>query len=314
MVIYECNKNIYHKKLNNMLSVTQSREVNRTNRLAVFLEGNASIYSTYAPFAKAATNFFTNRTALATLAKDKEASGTAETRTKAQLKAALARGLSDICSLAHAYAVDENDNNLLLKTDVSERDIILMKDADVLPFTKATLALFTPTLMADTTFITYEITPAAIAAVLADATAFNSKIGVASVVDAGASNANTQLNNVIKLIRGNITQMERLLVRFKTSHPAFVTGFGQNSVVENTGVRHSGIEGKVNVGGVAAVGAVVSIVGTTKTDTTDATGSYSIISVKPGTYQVQAIVAGKPAITKTEQISRGHIDELNFEF
>jgi hypothetical protein len=142
-----------------MLSVTQSREMNRVNRLAVFLESNATIYSSYAPFAKAAASFFTNRTAIAALAKDKEASGTAETRTKTQLKTTLAHSLSDICSLAHAYAIDENNNTLLLKTDISERDIVLMKDADILPFTKATLALFTPALMADPIFATYDIRP-----------------------------------------------------------------------------------------------------------------------------------------------------------
>lgn len=296
-----------------MLSITQSREFNRASRLQVYLNGSTSIYNTYPPFAKAANSFITNVAVFATHATNKEASGTAETRTKTQLKTAVADGLGDICSTAHAYAVDVNDNNLLLKTDVTESDILRMKDADVLPFTKTILALFTPALMADPEFITYEITATAIAKVLADATAFDGKIGVASVVDAGASNANTQLNNVIKLIRANIAQMERLLVRFKTSHPAFVTGFAQNSVLENTGVRHSGIEGKVTVGGVAAAGAIVSIVGTTKTATTDATGSYSIIGVQAGDYQVTATLAGHTTITKTEHISRSHIDELNFE-
>jgi len=295
-----------------MLNLVQSRELNRANRLSLYLIDNNIVYKAYKPFAKQAQLFIDNKTLLAKLAVDKEASGTHETLNKNQLKHSVIDKLIVICSIAHAYAEEVSNAELLVKLDITETQIIGLKDTDVLPFVTNICGLFTPELFADDKFKEYEINAAEIADVLADATAFNGKIGVADVVNTTASTANVQMNNTIKLMRGNIAQMHKLVVKFKKDKPDFVKGFAQNSVLENTGLRHSGVEGTVTVNGIAAAGATVSLVGTNKTAITDANGNYSIVKVKTGDYQVQVAASGSEAVVKPVHISQGHIDTIDF--
>ena len=57
------------------------------------------------------------------------------------------------------------------------------------------------------------------------ATNFNKEIGHSGLVFHGAMGANDNLNDLIKLIQGNIDMMDLLLPNFQVSHPDFVAGF-----------------------------------------------------------------------------------------
>lgn len=91
-------------------------------------------------------------------------------------------------------------------------------------------------------------------------------------------------------------------------------GYHLNSTLDNTGIRHSGIEGYVrSESGDAITGATVKLQGTTKTADTDLKGFYHIDRADPQDYMVECSADGYATQTKLHHISRGKTDEMDWE-
>ena len=297
-----------------MLTLEQSNELNRALKLQLFLNGTTSIFSGFVPFNSAYVLFKSNVSNFSSQAGLKDASGTSITQTKGQLKKSIATTLAQILGKTVSYCDATGNTTLRGKVDFSESDIFKTKDSDILPFvTNLVTNVFTAAFLADPVFATYNITAAQIAAVLADATTFNGKIGAAGVVDSGASTANDSIDTIITAIHKNINTMDNLVGDYKVSRPDFYSNYHKNSELEKIGTHHSGIQGVCKVAGEIAKNVKVEIVDTDKKVTSDLEGHYTLIKAKPGTCQVRATAENGASQTKNFNIRRGHIDELDFD-
>ena len=172
--------------------------------------------------------------------------------------------------------------------------------------------LLTP-LLANTDYLPYGITDAALSDIIDKTTAFNNLIGRAGEKQSGNTTANTAINAQIKKLHDNITQLDLLVDEFEASNPQFVQGYHINSAVDNIGVHHTAIEGKVMMAGTPVTNATVAIQDTDKTAITDLKGYYRIERIMPGDYEVAVSANSKGTKSKVLHISRGRIEEVNFD-
>ena len=162
-------------------------------------------------------------------------------------------------------------------------------------------------------YIPYGVTQPKLDGLVSDAQNFNGMIGAADVMASGGTVANTSINNIIDKLHHNIKQLDLLADEFAESNPGFVQGYYINSAIDNTGTRHSGIEGKVqSKAGETISGSTIQLEGTTKKAVTDLNGSYRIDHVLTDDYNVTCSATGFTTQTVMHHISRGKIDELNF--
>ena len=246
------------------------------------------------------------------LVPDKQVITNGITAGKRELKQKIAAATALVCRKTMAYAVRYNNPALAAQTNTSESDITRMKDADLPGYVQAVKTII-ETVLGNTDYAAYGVTQATLDALLADAQVFNEMIGAADVVMSGGTVANAAINRAIDKLRGNIKQFGLLVDEFTLSNPEFVQGYHINSQADNTGTRHSGIEGRVhNQNNEAISGAEVQLEGAGKNAVTDMNGFYRIKRVRDGDYNLVCSAEGFTAKTVMHHITRGKIDELNF--
>lgn len=296
-----------------MINQQQSREYNRTKKLQKYLSETTTVYENYEPFAEEALDFNKNSKSFEDLVPDKNHTGTGITTDKTGLKHTVSDALERVCKKSYSYALKYNNPQLAALVNTTADKIFKIKDAALLGFVNTIIEAITP-LLADANFIKYGITADQLNAIAANANSFNSLIGAASVTDSENTVANTAINKVIEQIHENIKHFDLLVDEFAESNPGFVQGYHLNSTIDNTGMRHSGIEGYVrNKNGEAIVGAKVKLQGTLKTATTDLKGYYHIERTDPQDYMVECSAEGYTTQTKLHHISRGKTDEMDWE-
>jgi hypothetical protein len=301
----------FFKKPVTMLTQDQSHEYNRAKKLNTFF-GNTSAISTYTPFREEVNSFNDNLDYLETLIQDKNGTGAGITSTKTTLKQSVANRLAVVCTTTKAFALKYNNATLVAEMNFRANEIFRLKDADFLPFVLHVQELITP-LLGDVTYSPYEVTAAVLTAIVADAQTFNSLIGKADVHVTGNTVVNKNIDSVIRLLHNNIVQFDLLIDYFNSTNPDFVAGYHINSAVDNTGVRHTGIEGIITANGQPVSGAQIKLANSTKSAVTDLYGHYSLVRIAPGDYMVEIQAKGFPSKTVVYHINRGRVSTLDLE-
>lgn len=296
-----------------MLTQKQSNELNRANKLQIFLLLFLDIFKNFIPFKNIYDSFNTNYNTLQAEAKNKSKPAISNTDLKLQMKKALAVTLGLVLSTTLEYAKAFGTTVMQANVKYSESEIFKMKDGDILTFVQQLIkAVYTDALFLDTDFITFNITKAQIDTILLNAQAFNKKIGETDVIDSGSTIANANMDAAIALIHGNIVSMDNLVGNIGILNPDFEAGYYKNSMLEVLGTRHEGMEGTVYRNLVPVKGAVVKIDGTDKTAVTDANGHYSLIKVRPDTYTATATSDSGHTATNSVVVRHKHIDTVDF--
>jgi len=296
-----------------MLTQTQAREYNRFKTLGMYLGAQSAVYASYAPFANEVTDFGTNFQNLESLIPGKTENATGVTTDKTELKHQVSAGLALICRKTRAYALRYNLPELAAQTNTYDAKIFKMKDADILGYATSIVNLLTP-ILTDANYIPYGVTADSLTAISDLATSFNELIGVAKQSDSGNTVANAAIDNAIDALHDNILHFDLLIDEFEADNPGFVQGYHINSSVDKVGIRHSGIEGTIrNTSGQAIANATVQLNGTTKTTVTDLMGAYRLDRVTPDDYMVNVNAPGYTPQQLVHHISRGRIDELDFQ-
>ena len=295
-----------------MLSQIQSREYNRCQRLYSFFADKSTITSTYVPFAEEVTSFNANFTAFKNNVPDKGASGTGITTGQKELKAKIGIAIGNICNTACAYANKYGNTNLAAEMCYKKSDITTLKDGNILGVAIRISNTLSP-LMQDANFIKYQLTLDMLNDVVADATTFNNNIGRAGLVDSGSSIANKNINAVIKLLRENIKQFDLLINQFAATHPDFIHGYEINSVVDNTGVHHSGIEGVIKNAstGEPIKDVRIAVDGSDKMTESDMVGYYELMKLRAGDYEVNFSADGYTSKTVALRVARGKMTKMD---
>lgn len=290
----------------------QNREYTRCKKLHDFLGENKTVYSSFQPFADEATDFGNNFSALEELMPNKHVVVSGITTDKRGLKQKIAAATALVCRKTMAYAVRYKNAALAAQTNTREDIIFRIKDASLLGYVQSVVNVVQP-LLSTENYTPYGVTQPILDGLVSDAQNFNGMIGAADVMASNGTVANTAINKVIDKLRNNIKQFDLLVDEFAANNPDFVQSYHINSAVDNTGTRHSGIEGKVqSKTGEAIGGATVQLEGTTKKAVTDLNGSYRLDHVLTDDYNVTCSAADYTAKTVMHHISRGKIDELNF--
>jgi hypothetical protein len=295
-----------------MITMEQTREYTRGKKLQDFLTLNHTVYVSFQPFDDEVNDFSQNFMALDALMPQKRVVSSGITTDKRGMKQNVAAALALICRKTMAYAIRYNNPQLAAQSNTREDVIFRMKDGSLLPYVKAIITLVQP-LLGVVEYTPYGITQAVLDAVLADAQDFNSMIGTADVMASGGTVANTAINKAIDKLRQNIKQFDLLVDEFAVTNPDFVQGYQINTALDNTGIRHSGIEGSVhNKDGKVITGATVQLEGTTKAAVTDLNGFYRIDHVLTDDYNVICTAPDYTSQTVLHHVTRGKVDELNF--
>jgi hypothetical protein len=298
-----------------MITQEQSREYTRCTRLNQFLDQNETVYNSFEPFADEVTDFDTNLASFTSLIPGKNGDNTGITTGKTALKHSIADALGLICRKTYSYALINNNQQLAAQVNTRPDKIFKMRDADVLGYVTETGELIAP-LLTDTNYMKYGVTAAQLTDIVANATAFNGMIGKADVANSDNAVANAAIDTIIDALRLNIKHMDLLVDEFEAGNPGFVHGYHINSEVGNAGIRHSGIDGYVRTGGTngtPVAGATVTLQNTTKSAVTDLNGYYHLDRVTPDDYMVVCSANGYAQQSKLHHVSRGKIDEMNWE-
>ena len=83
-------------------------------------------------------------------------------------------------------------------------------------------------------FKDYGITAARLDSLTKKAHQFNSEIGLGKTINRHSQYASQNITAILKKIRASIKQLQRLIILFKETHPAFITGFQQALIAEQT--------------------------------------------------------------------------------
>jgi hypothetical protein len=295
-----------------MLTLQQSREYNRAQKLQSFFINNADTVNSFQPFAEEVADFTNNLTALNALLPAKNVDATVITADKQTLEQQIADGLSVICGKARAYALKTGNAQLAAMVNYSATSILRLKDADLQPLVATIVKAIEP-LLADGGFTKYGITQSAIDALVADATAFNGLIGKAKQQGSNVTVSNASISDSINKLHSNILQFDLLADHFQTTNAAFVLGYHVNSSTDKTGIRHNNIEGVVTAKstGLPVAGATVALEGVNKSAISDLHGHYSIARIEPDEYTINIHADGFAAQNIIQKVQRGKTVELD---
>jgi hypothetical protein len=296
-----------------MITQEQSREYTRCTKLAQFLNPNQSVYAGFQPFADEVTDFNENLTRFTNLIQDKNGDNTGITADKATLKHSIADALGLICRKTYSYALINNNQQLAAQVNTRADKIFKMRDADIRGYCMEMGQVISP-LLTNPEYMKYGVTAEQLTAIGTNATTFNNMIGQADVANSSNTVANAAINTIIDALRLNIKHMDLLVDEFEATNPGFVQGYHINSEVDKTGIRHNGIEGYVRGANSTPIpNATVTLQNTTKSAVTDLNGYYLLDRVQADDYMVVCTAAGYASQSKLHHVSKGRIDEMNWE-
>ena len=295
------------------LTKKQSQEYNRAAKLSIFFEHEKVTIDTYEPMREEVDEFEVNFGEMKTAAGDKEGDSKGITKSKEELKQDTADKTAEICSKTKAFALKQKNTELAAAMSLRADEIVRLKDADVKSVVEHVVKTVTP-LLGDATFKKYAVVKEDLDEATKLADSFTELIGKASEDDSHNTVANTDINDAIKKLLGNYEQFDLLMDHFEKTHPEFVEGYDINSRLDNTGVRHSGIEGTVKVkGGVALANAKIRLLDSDYETESDMVGLYRLVKVKVGTYRVEVSCDEYMTVEKIITIKRGKVVEMNWE-
>jgi len=298
-----------------MLNLDQSNEYRRFVQLDNLfgLSTNKPIFEPYLPFKQNVAIFTGHFIDFDKLIPDKGVLTTGLTEGKLEIKEGLAKAFALICSKTKEFALKSDNTSLEAEMNVTESDIIHMKEADILPFVSNTIDTITP-FLTNVAYIPYGITAIFLATQFTNATNFNDQIGAARAIIITDNIANKNINKAIKVLQTDLNSFDLLINQFLDTNPNFVAEYHKNATIIHTGIHHSGIQGKVTEAetGVVIFGATIRIIGLTKVAVTNLLGNYSIISVQAKDYQIQVGAPGFVSQTVIHHIFSGSIGVLNF--
>ena len=298
-----------------MLSLEQSNDFRRFKKLFDFLKAFLKVFQGFEPFKDEANDLFTNFGIFDALIPNKNVLVTSVTEAKEAKKTLLINKAVFISKKAMAFAKKKKDKILEAKVKITKDTIVKLKEAEVEALIIGFVDVIKQQMLPDTLFKGYLITNDTLNDLLKLAADFKTAIGT----PAGAANtvtvANTQIDDVIEKLDGNLEQLDLLVDYFAETDPAFVEGFHLNSEAEVLGVQHNGVHGTV-VNAVTKepiVGATVAVVGSKKKVVTNVHGAYDMERVRIGTKTIEASAKGFLPKRADNQFKRGKKDDLDFE-
>lgn len=295
-----------------ILNANQERQNNRDVTLEEYLLNQKAAYEANHPFQEEVNLLIGNIALVKPLLPVKETKGAYITKSKKQIKAALAADANNVCTSATAYAVSIADAGLQQAVRYRTWDIRGARDGDVTGIIAVITGALTPLVNIEA-FRAYGINAENLQSLTTQAQDFDDSRGKAKVIDTSSSIANGDLNNIFKAIRANIVRLRLLLPHIGKTAPAFVTGFNTSAAIDNSGVHHNGIEGIVTnpLTGRPVEGATITGQGKNKVAKTDKKGYYKLICLKVTDMTITVTAPGYDVQTFDVKIVRSRIIACN---
>ena len=297
-----------------MLTRRQARKFERAHRLKLLFtkKENEPIVASFKPFSKEVALFTDNLTKGDAAAKGKEVKLSPEDE-KIRLKHEVAKQLSAVCLSTKSYAMTYGKTALAGAMNAQESEIYKKKDEDIQPFYEAEYDLIKP-LFDDVNYADYEVTEEVMDGIGTTVTSFHGLIGQTGVNQSDYTGANTEVDQWLDAIDGNVEHFELLLPNLESKYPKFVEAYHINARIGED-VRHSGIEGIITKKGTGepVAGAVVSLENKDKVAASDLTGAYRLIKVTAGWYYVVVTVAGNVVTRVLHKVDQGKVAKMDFE-
>ncbi len=294
------------------LNSLQQHSYRNAQQLARFLRKKERIHSHVKPFHNEVTTFLRHLDEVPAQATIKAIRGMSHTDQKRELKKEIAREAAQICILATAYAITKNDKPLRFYIDRSYTDIYTIKDVVFAANLTLIADVITPHLDKKE-FKAYGITANDLASVKQKAKQFMQCIGRGKRINFESQQASRNISATLKKIKGNIDQMQRLLILFKEKHPGFIEEFQQAVSTEQKQQKGNAIEGTIidNNTRRPLENVTITAEGKNKIAITNAAGFYHLKGIKAGTHTIAITAEGYPPQTATVKIIRGKTTTLN---
>ena len=294
-----------------VLTIEQSREYDRDLLLETMLNENKSVYDKFTPFKTEALLFLDNFSTFKTFIPVKKKKGKGIVVDKNTLKQSIATDASAICTTVTSYANSIANADLALAVRYRSSDITRLKNSEVVGIITSITDAVTP-LLEVPGFQPYNITAEMLSSLTNKTAGYDGLVAGAGSADKASSIANGNINDVIKLIRGNIRQLSLLIGYFKDKNPEFCKAYYKAIEVDNSNIHHTGIRGIVTgSNGPAIYQAIITGEGKKKVTKTDKLGAYELVKIKPGLRTFTFVAPGYEPQEMLIQLQRGKILDVN---
>ena len=297
-----------------ILNTKQSRQLTRSQSAENFLVKNEDKYAILKPFSKAVADLSANNKEINALVPARSQNGKSATAEKKNLKAAIATGVGDICSLVIPYAIDIEEATLFSSVNFTATHVIHMRDANLFGFVTTLVGVITP-LLSRENFSGYPVTAADLDTLMIDAGNYNENLGAAKVSKVKSSIASANIDALMKANRLIIRKLNKLINFFKKKDPGFAEAYYAATALSHTGAHHSGIRGTIINTASEQPAKEVSVTlereKSKKTTTAGSNGTYAILKCRAGTWNLIITAPGYQSQTIVVTVIRGKIIELN---
>jgi len=294
-----------------MLNEVQTRNYNRYQKLHLYLTEHGSVYNSYIPFSREVQSFTTHFKLFRSFVLQDGVNGIHITNSQRELKNKIALQVANICDMATAYAEQYNDEQLAAAVGFSRSDVLRFNDKEVYELVSSIINVLQP-MLTDVYFMEYAITEEMLEKVMTDALTFSDNLEAAAVMHTRNSFTNEKIQEITRLLDKNVQQFDRLINKFASSHPEFVTGYHINSASENPVTYQAGIEGTIisEADGKPVSNAIVSVANK-KEVITDNMGNFAIISLYGCDCEIAVAASGFVSKTAVIRVPRGRTVKLN---
>lgn len=294
------------------LNDEQTHQYNRFKTLGAFVVDNRPTLDTFAPAKEWADEYLLNLQGLEDVIGDKNTITTGITTEKDALKVKTAKTGARVCRLTYSWAKKYGNDSVAAKMNFVYDKIYKMKDGNIRGFVETISGVVTP-LLTDATYTSYGITDGIIVDWNKDAVKFDGMIGKAKATDLNNTVGDEKIDKAIAKLIDNVHDMDDLVVHFEETDPEFVDAYHKASSLDDTGVRHNGMEGLVkDAAGNPVAGAIVRLKGTHYEVKTDLYGAFRLSKVKAGDYVVEVVADGFEMLSEVHHIQRRKIEEVTF--
>jgi hypothetical protein len=295
----------------------QETEWMRAGKVLKYLSNNQAKVDTYLPLKnkKLLLEAILNAIDAQLTKKTFETKG--NTQEKKQARNAVADFYDRVLAIVLSYLNDKGNKELAVNFRHTKRDILRMDDGDVLPFVMKWNKWIEEDVIPEADFDPYEITAATLTEGLNLAHSFNEYMGTTAIMQVDRRLAGKSIAELLKKLKFEIRQAALLMKHFQKTDPHFYNGFRAANKVDNLGIRHTTIHGKVTLDGQPLNNAEIICLNTVKkpkTATSNLLGIYSLPGPRPGTYDFRCTAPNLEPLIKTLTIKRGKPLECNWRF
>lgn len=292
----------------------QNHELSRGEKLKHYLRLHQSKVDTYLPLKEKQAQYELRISEIQKSVGEKLQETKEMTVQKKKIKTKLGIFYESVCGVSLAYLMAKNNLEMAANFKVTKRTFTHMSDGNVIGRARQLNKWIEDELIPQPDFAPYGITPATISQSINLINRFDWYLGEVKAINARKSAVGKSIEAQTKQLKDDVEMIELLMHHFRISSPEFFRGFLSVKNLDNLGIRHNVIKGKVTISGKPAGNIKITCSVPNKSADTDLLGLYTFPRIRAGSREFFCSPPGLPPQRKIIRIIRGIATEINWEF